>query len=185
MRLLTVLTMMLMSGSAAAQDAGVVNCFGTTGSMVYIDGEVAGVIPLSKPLTEGRHTFRVEQADGTTYELVRDIRFSGGAPLNLPLTPDSDAAEATTAPEPAASTAPAAPTAPASSASSTLVNLFGVTGSSVAIDGNRAGQIPFAIVLDSGEHTFTVTSPNGETFEKVVTVESSDGQPMSLPLSPP
>ena len=66
-----------------------------------------------------------------------------------------------------------------------LVNLFGITGSEVFIDGKRAGVIPFSIMLDAGGHTFLVKPPGDITgYERQFELAFAGGLPVNLPLNP-
>lgn len=194
--LLIMTTLLSLSGATAAAGptsgstpTGMVNYFGVTGARVYVDGTLTGTIPSASLLTEGEHAFQVELPNGTSFELIKDVRFEGGAPLNLALSPaDGDTAppaSAVTQAPPATPGPPATPdsTPPASGAS--LVNLFGITGSAVSIDGERAGLIPFTIMLANGPHTFTVETPSGHAYERTDTIEGDGSSPMNLPLNPP
>jgi hypothetical protein len=52
---------------------------------VAIDGSAQGAAPVTVTLSEGMHTFRLDNADGSTCSLAREVKFPGGgnASLNL------------------------------------------------------------------------------------------------------
>ncbi len=67
---------------------GNVNIFGTAGAQVLVDGSPIGVLPTMAKLSEGRHSFKVVQADGQTYTREHEIRFSQpGQSVSINLNP--------------------------------------------------------------------------------------------------
>ena len=45
------------------------------GSKIYIDNQYVGELPVKVELTEGKHTFFVQPAEGEAFTIVRDVHF--------------------------------------------------------------------------------------------------------------
>ncbi len=66
---------------------GLVTVFGPTGGGAFVDGRDMGPLPVSSTLEEGVHTFKLVQADGTSCQTSRDVRFpAGGRPVQVNLS---------------------------------------------------------------------------------------------------
>lgn len=60
---------------------GTVQFVGLTAGELYVNGQSRGPLPATITLMPGRHTIKVVQPDGSSFEVLRDIAFDGsGAP---------------------------------------------------------------------------------------------------------
>jgi len=151
---------------------GTLHYQGANGAAIYVDGYLAGTVPFTTELYGGTYTFRVEYGDGNALEFVKTFDH------NLPNSPYT--LTIPEAPAPGLHTADSEPLIDEG-----MVNLFGVTGSMVEIDGQRVGLIPSSVLLSAGEHTFQVTLPNGTEFVRTEVVRFTGDRPTAIPLTPP
>ncbi len=113
-----------------------------SGARILVDGAVVGTAPLSHTVPLGSHEVRAELAGYRPATQSLDAQAANQA-VSVVLQP---------------------------SVIMGAVNILGVTGAAVMVDGNAIGSIPTIAQLSEGEHTFLVTPIEGAAFTRVLDI---------------
>lgn len=128
-----------------------------SGAKIYVDGVMVGTAPLGHTVGFGSHEIRAEMEGYRTATRSLDAQAASvSVPLEL---------------QPAVVLG--------------AVNILGVTGATVTIDGNVIGTIPTIAQLSEGKHTFRVAPKTGDAFTRVLDIQfPGPGKAFTVDLQP-
>ena len=128
-----------------------------SGAKVFVDGAVVGTAPVSHSVTFGSHEIRAELPGYRTATQSLDAEAATQS-VSVVLQP---------------------------AVIMGAVNILGVTGAQVRVDGNAIGSIPTIAQLSEGKHSFEVTPTDGAAFTRVLDIQfPGPGKAFTVDLQP-